>query len=131
MPDSGLPVAREGLSTLVTIVLLIVAVLPIRMYLWPLYTRDYTALLVIAVGLLALAWQERSRELGIIAVLFTAAAVLANTYNVENIAFRLGWDPFGAHPEQLRFEQLPALVAPAAVLLLGGAVAALRARRLR
>jgi hypothetical protein len=118
-------------ATVVTIVLLVVAVLPVGMYVWPLYTRDYTALLVIAVGLLALAWQERSRELGVIAVLFTAVAVLANTYNVENIAIRLGWDPFEVHPGQLRFEQLPALVAPAAVLLLGGAVAALRPKRIR
>jgi len=118
-------------ATLVTMALLVVGVLPIGFYLWPLWMRDYTALLVIAVGLLTLAWQERSRGLGIIAVLFAAAAVLANTYNVENVALRLGWDPFVAHPDQLRFEQLPALVAPAAVLLVGGAVAGLRARRAR
>lgn len=118
-------------ATLLAIGLLVIGVLPLGGYLWPLWIRDYRALLVIAVGVLALAGQERSRELGIIAVLFTAAAVLANTYNVENLAFRLGWDPFVAHPDQIRFLQLPALAAPAAVLLLGGAVAGLRARRVR
>lgn len=116
-------------ATLVTIAFLVVSVLPIGFYLWPLLVRDYTALLVIAVGLLALGREEHSRGLWVTAGLFTAAAVVANTYNVENLAFRLGWDPFLAHPEQVRFVQLPALVAPAAVLLVGGAVAGLRSRR--
>ena len=118
-------------ATLLAIGLLVAGVLPLGGYLWPLWVHDYRALLLIAVGLLALAVQERSRELGIIAVLFTVAAVLANTYNVENVVFRLGWDPFVAHPDQARFVHLPALAAPAAVLLLGGAVAGLRARRVR
>ena len=117
--------------TVVTVVFLVVAVLPISFFLWPLLIRDYTAMLVIAVGLLALAWQERSLGLWITAGLVTAAAVLANTYNVENLVFRLGWDPFVAHPDQLRFEQLPALVAPAIVLLVGAAVAGLRPWRVR
>ena len=117
--------------TLATIVFLVVSVLPIGFYLWPLLVRDYTTLLVIAVGLLALGREERSRGLWVTAGLFTAAAVLANTYNVENLAFRLGWDPFVAHPDQLRFEQLPALAVPAAVLVVGGAVAGLRAWRVR
>jgi hypothetical protein len=118
-------------ATLVTIAFLAVSALPIGFYLWPLTVRDYTALLVIAVGLLALGWQERSRGLWITAGVFAAVAVLANTYNVENLAFRLGWDPFLAHPDQARFEQLPALVAPAAVLLTGGTIAWLRGRRVR
>lgn len=118
-------------STVVTMVFLVLTALPIGFFLWPLVVRDYAALLVIAVGLLVLAWQERSRGLGIIATLFTAAAVLANTYDVENLVFRLGWDPFLTYPDQARFTQLPALVAPALVLLVGGAVAGLRARRPR
>ena len=118
-------------ATLVTIVFLVLTALPVGFFLWPLLVRDFTPLLVIAVGLLVLAWQERSRGLEIIASLFTVAAVLANTYNVENLAFRLGWDPFVAHPDQARFTQLPALVAPAVVLLVGGAVAGLRSRRPR
>lgn len=118
-------------AVLLTMVLLVVEALPLQIALWERLPRDFTALLVIAAGLLALAWKERSRELGVIAVLFTVTAVAANAYHVENLLFRLGWDPYAAHPEQVRFTQLPSLLAPAAVLLVGGAVAALRARRSR
>ena len=123
--------AALAAAALVIIVYLVLRVLPIGFFLWPVWIRNYSPLLVIAVGLLALARQERSRGLGITATMFTVTAVLANTYDVENLAFRLGWDPFVAHPDQNRFQELPALVAPAAVLLVGGALAALRARRVR
>lgn len=118
-------------ATLVTLGYVVVTLLPIGFFLWPIQVREFSALLVLAVGLLALAWQERSRGLGVTAVLFAVAAILANGYNVENLAFRLGWDPFLAHPEQARFTQLPALLLPAAVLLTGGAAAGLQAWRAR
>lgn len=44
---------------------------------------------VIAVGLLVLAWHERSRLLGGIAVGYAACAGLATFYDPENIVFRL------------------------------------------
>lgn len=116
-------------ATLVTIAFLVAGALPIGFSLWPLLERDYTALLVIAVGLLALGREERSRGLWATAGLFATAAVLANTYDVQNLAFRLGWDPYLAHPDQVRFVQLPALVLPATVLLVGAAVAGLHAWR--
>jgi hypothetical protein len=119
-------------ATAVTIAFIVISFLPpAGFYLWPILVRDYAALLVIAVGLLALAWQERSRGLWVIAVLFTAAAVIANVYNVENVFFDLGWDPFKAHPDQVRFVELPALLAPAVVLVAGGTAAGLRAWRSR
>ena len=93
--------------------------------LWPLWVRDFTALLVVAVGLLALAWQERSVGLGVTAAVFTAAAVVANTYDVTNLAYRVGWDvPYELH-------HVPNLVLPAVVLLGGAAAAVLRERRAR
>lgn len=118
-------------ATLVVIAYAVLTLLPVDFYiyfLWPVTTREFSALLVLAVGLLALAWQERSRGLGVTAALFAVTVVMANTYNVENIAYRLGWDPFFAHPEQARFTLLPSLLLPAAVLLAGAAVAGLRAR---
>jgi hypothetical protein len=117
-------------ATLFLLAYVVLGLLPFgRLFLWPLWQSDRTALLVIAVGLLALSWQERSRKLAIIAGLFTASAVLATTYNVENIAFQLGWDPFAQHTDQLRFRQLPALVLPAVILLGGALVAAPWSRR--
>jgi hypothetical protein len=94
-------------------------------FLWPLWVRDFAALLVVAVGLLALAWEERSPGLGIVAAVFTATAVVANTYDLSNLVYQIGWDvPFRVH-------QLPNLLVPAAVLLAGGLVAGLRAWRSR
>jgi hypothetical protein len=96
-------------------------------YAWPVSTREYEALLVVAVGLLALARLERSRGLLAVAVLYSVAAVLANTYNVENIVFRLGWDPFQTDRFAQRYLALPALLLPAAILLAGGLAAGARA----
>lgn len=93
--------------------------------LWPLWFRDYSALLVIAVGLVALAWQERSRGLWVVAALFCGAAVLAL---VPDLVTNLS-PGFGGPADAYRYEQLPALVLPALVLLTGGLVAGLRSRR--
>ncbi len=92
-------------------------------YLWPLWLHHYTALLGVAVGLLALAWQERSRGLWVVAVAFLGALVLAVWPDVIG---NLGLPTFG---DPLRYEQLPALVLPALVLLTGGLVGALGSRR--
>ena len=48
---------------------------------------------IIAVGLWALAWAERSRALAVIAAVYTGTARLASLYNVESLLFRLGWNP--------------------------------------
>jgi hypothetical protein len=94
--------------------------LPLHWTFWPL-ERGYAATLVIAVGLIALTYVERSPLLATITAAYTAAALLANLYNVEDVLFRLGWDPFLAHPDQARFTPLPNLLLPGLVLLLAGA----------
>lgn len=99
--------------------------------LWPLWFRDYSALLVIAVGLLALARQERSLGLWVVAAAFAGAAVLATVPALaQNLAEDLAPDLVGP-ANGYRYEQLPALVLPALVLLTGGLVAGLRSGRAR
>jgi hypothetical protein len=85
--------------------------------LWPgdLVIRGTFPLLIIAAGLLALAWAERSRALTAIAVVYTGAALLASLYDVSNILYRLGWNTAPGD------ESLPNVLLPAAVLLLAGA----------
>ena len=85
--------------------------------LWWIELRDLGALLVIAVGLLALAALERSWGLTVVAVLYAGAAVLVNFYDLENVL----WFPGE------RYVQLPSLLLPAVVLLVGGTVALGRA----
>ena len=48
---------------------------------------------IIAVGLMALAWAERSWALAIIAASCVALALLESLYDMGNIAYRLGWSP--------------------------------------
>jgi hypothetical protein len=82
--------------------------------------RGTFAFLIIAAGLWALAWAERSVALVITAAVYTGTALLASLYNVENVLFRLGWRPgFG----DLSLTVLPNVLLPAAVLLIAGAVA--------
>ena len=94
--------------------------------LWPLWLGNDMALLVIAVGLLALAVQERSRGLWFTAVAYLGAAVLANWPNTRGL-LTLGFA--GSGIDARRFELLPPLVLPTLVLLAGGSVAALQSRR--
>jgi hypothetical protein len=127
---------RAGVAVAVAagflLVITVLGLLPYTNYLlWPLWVRNYLPLLVIAAGAVALARLEHDLLLWVVAALYGAAALLANTYDVENVAFRLGWDPFVAHPDQERLTPLPALVLPAVVLLAGGTVALLRGRRAR
>jgi hypothetical protein len=100
------------------------AVEPIEMAIY----RGAIAFLVIAAGLCVLARLERSPGLAVAAALHAAAAVLAAEYNVENLLFRLGWNPQG---DQWRYADLPNVLLPAVVLLIGGAVAAVAQLRKR
>lgn len=119
--------AAVVVAVVVVVAFLLWQVLPVGPLLYlPGGVFSLTPLLVIAVGLLTLARLERSRGLFVIAALYAAAAVLANVYDVENQLFRLGWDPFVAHPEQARYLALPNLLLPAVVLLVGGGIAGLR-----
>lgn len=76
--------------------------------------------LIIAAGLWVLARAERSPALAVIAVIYTAAALLASLYNIANVLFRLGWNPT---PGQQRLTSLPGVLLPALVLLVAGACA--------
>jgi len=95
--------------------------------------KGFSALLVIAGGLLALAWLERSVLLGVVSVLFTLAAVPATamiinpTGNFDPAALfrQLGWQ---ADWEDSRLYALQQVIVPAAVLIVGGMIAAVRYR---
>jgi len=91
------------------------------------WIRGTFAFLIIAVGLWVLAWAERSRALAVIALAYTGTALLASLYNLENIAFRLGWNPRSPFGWQLT--ALPNVLLPALVLLAAGAGAFLTQRR--
>ncbi|HEV8561492.1 MAG TPA: hypothetical protein VGR06_34665 [Actinophytocola sp.] len=86
----------------------------------------FSALLIVAAGLLVLAWLERSVLLGGIGVVFGAAALLANLYDIENLFYLLGWIP--DQPQPLVLQQL---LLPALVLLAGSAIVALSGRSAR
>jgi hypothetical protein len=81
-------------------------------------------LLVIAIGLLGLAWMERSALCGTVAALYTLAALLANLYNMENVFYRLFG--FSDNATAAAFDNL---LLPGLVLIVGGIVALLTARR--
>jgi hypothetical protein len=100
---------------------------------WPLvhvWARGSLAFLIIAVGLWVLARAERSRALAVIALAYTAAALLVSLYNVENIPFRLGWNP-GRSAFTWQLTILPDVLLPAVVLLLAGLGALIASRRNR
>ncbi|HEV3295106.1 MAG TPA: hypothetical protein VG123_39510 [Streptosporangiaceae bacterium] len=93
------------------------------------WIRGTFAFLIIAAGLWVLARAEHSPGLTVIAAIYTGAALLASLYNVENILFRIGWNP--ATPFAWRLTALPNVLLPAAVLLVAGLVAFLGQRRTR
>jgi hypothetical protein len=88
--------------------------------LWPgdLIIRGTFPFVIIAIGLWVLTWAERSGGLAVIAAIFTASALVSALYNVENVVFRLGWNPSGW---QWRLTSLPNVLLPALVLLIAGA----------
>ena len=128
---------RVGLRTqprayLVTFVVLLIvaAVLPLLTLIGPFHQlqwflpgdltiRGTFPFLIIAAGLWALAWAERSRALAVIALIYTGAALLASLYDVENVVFRGGWISGLA---QYRFGGLPNVALPALILLIAGLV---------
>ncbi|HUL24426.1 MAG TPA: hypothetical protein VLW44_01470 [Streptosporangiaceae bacterium] len=92
------------------------------------WIRGTLAFLIIAIGLWVLAWAERSRVLAVIALVYTGAALLSSLYNVENVVFRLGWNP-GRSAFAWQLTALPNVLLPAAVLLVAGCGAFLAQRR--
>jgi len=94
------------------------------------WIRGTLAFLIIAAGLWVLARAERSRALAVIALVYTGAALLSSLYNVENIAFRLGWNP-GRSAFAWQLTALPNVLLPAAVLLVAGCAAFLVQRTRR
>jgi len=92
------------------------------------WIRGTLAFLIIAIGLWVLARAERSRVLAIIALVYTGAALLASLYNVENIVFRLGWNP-GRSAFAWQLTALPNVLLPATVLLVAGCGAFAAQRR--
>jgi hypothetical protein len=120
----GFLVTGIVLTVAALLVPLLSPLLPPLGWLWlgpgDLWVRGTFAFLIIAAGLWVLAWAERSRALAITAVVYTAAALLASLYNLENILFRLGWNP---GPSDLPLTVLPGVLLPAAVLLIAGAAA--------
>lgn len=96
------------------------------------YFRSFTQLIVIAVGLLALAWWERSVLLGVVATLFTIASVPANHslwyWDLPNLFSDLGWQtPYGPAGHDARVHAWQTLLIPG-LLLVGGGVIALLTR---
>ena len=81
-------------------------------------TRGTFPFVIIAVGLWALAWAERSRALAVIAAVYTATALLSSLYDLENVLFGLGWNPSGG---DWSLTSLPNVLLPALVLLAAGA----------
>jgi len=86
------------------------------------WIRGTLAFLIIAIGLWVLARAERSRALAVIALVYTGAALLSSLYNVENIVFRLGWNP-GRSAFAWQLTALPNVLLPAAILLAAGCAA--------
>ena len=123
--------ARSYLVTGVVLTVLVLAIPPLTRVvpgLWlmwlpfgDVWIRGTLAFLIIAVGLWVLARAERSRALAVIALVYTGAALLSSLYNVENIVFRLGWNPRGTFAWQLT--ALPNVLLPAVILLVAGCVA--------
>ena len=96
------------------------------------YANMFSALYVIAVGLLVLAWLERSVLLGVTGVLFTLTAIPA-TMSVRVLGMyvdaRAIFHHLGFEAPGLQVEVLQTLLLPAAILLIAGAVAALSQRK--
>lgn len=84
-----------------------------------LYLRGLTPLLVIALVLVVLAWTERSVALAVVAAVQLALALVANLYDLSNLAYHLGLPAVG--PDAM----LPNLLLPGVVLIVTGAWAAL------
>jgi hypothetical protein len=87
--------------------------------LWPgdLVMRGTFPFVIIAVGLLVLAWAERSRALTVTAAIYAGVSVVASLYDISNLTARLGW--ILAPPQQ----SLPNVLLPGLILLITGTAA--------
>jgi hypothetical protein len=132
--------ARGYLITGVVLTVLVLAIPPLTVKvpgLWrvwlpfgDVWIRGTLAFLIIATGLWVLARAERSRALAVIALVYTGAALLSSLYNMENIVFRLGWNP-GRSAFAWQLTALPNVLLPAAILLVAGCTAFLVQRTRR
>ena len=91
---------------------------------WPATNRGTSGLLVVAVGLVALAWVERSWLLAAICVVYTFAACIGVFYNPENQLFPILTD-LGVSDQSLPYNDAGTInvLLPGVVLILGGLVA--------
>jgi hypothetical protein len=131
--------ARGYLITGIALTVLVLVLPPLTRFVPPLsliwlpfadiWIRGTFAFLIIAAGLWVLARAEHSPGLATIAAIYTGAALLGTLYNVENILFRLGWNP--ATPFGWRLALLPNVLLPATVLLVAGLAAFLVQHRTR
>jgi len=132
--------ARGYLITGMALTVLALAIPPLTLWLHRLswvwlpfgdvWIRGTLAFLIIATGLWVLARAERSRALAVIALVYTGAALLSSLYNVENVVFRMGWNP-GQSSFAWQLTALPNVLLPAAVLLVAGCAAFLVQRTRR
>jgi hypothetical protein len=90
--------------------------------------RPYAPLVTIALGLIGLAWLERSKVLGVLSGIFAAAALLANLHTLQNVFLQLG--VFARYEGEATLAFTNTLV-PGLVLLAGGGVAWWLERRAR
>ncbi|HEY4854433.1 MAG TPA: hypothetical protein VII22_26910 [Streptosporangiaceae bacterium] len=129
-PARGYIATGVVLTVLVVLLPLLSHFVPFLGWLWPgdLWIRGTFAFLIIAAGLWILARAERSVALAITAAVYTGAAVLVSLYNVENLLFRMGWNP---SPGNWSLTVLPGILLPAVVLLVAGLAAFVAQRRIR
>jgi hypothetical protein len=129
-PARGYIATGVVLTVLVVLLPLLSRFVPFLGWLWPgdLWIRGTFAFLIIAAGLWVLARAERSVALVITAAVYTGAAVLVSLYDVENLLFRMGWNPGNGNSS---LTVLPGVLLPAVVLLVAGLAAFVAQRRIR
>jgi hypothetical protein len=129
-PARGYIATGVVLTVLVVLLPLLSQFVPFLSWLWPgdLWIRGTFAFLIIAAGLWILARAERSVALVITAAVYTGVAVLVSLYDVENLLFRMGWNP--SHGDW-SLTVLPGVLLPAVVLLVAGLAAFVTQRRIR
>jgi hypothetical protein len=130
-PARGYLITGVVLTVLVLVIPPLTMVVPALSWVWlpfgDVWIRGTLAFLIIAAGLWVLARAERSRALAVIALVYTGAALLSSLYNVENVVFRLGWNP-GQSAFAWQLTALPNVLLPAAILLAAGCGAFLAQR---
>jgi hypothetical protein len=129
-PARGYIATGVVLTVLVALLPLLSRFVPFLGWMWPgdLWIRGTFAFLIIAAGLWILARAERSVALVITAAVYTGAALLVSLYNVENLLFRMGWNPGNG---DWSLTVLPGVLLPAVVLLVAGLAAFVAQRKIR